>query len=53
MVESLRSMKYRCLTASAVTQALDFNEYEVFPIFITLNGEWRVGPQLTEPATNN
>ena len=37
-------------TAKAVTQALDFNEFEVFPIFITLNGEWRVGPQLTEPA---
>lgn len=38
-------------TAKAVTQALDFNEYDVFPIFITLNGEWRVGPQLTQPAT--
>ena len=50
MEESLRSMKYRCLTASAVTQALDFNEYEVHPIFITLDGEWRVGPQLTEPV---
>lgn len=37
-------------TAKAVTQALDFNEYDVTPIFITLNGEWRVGPQLTEPA---
>ena len=37
-------------TAKAVTQALDFNDYDVTPIFITLNGEWRVGPQLTEPA---
>lgn len=37
-------------TAKAVTQALDFNEFDVFPIFITLKGEWRVGPQLTEPA---
>ena len=37
-------------TAKAVTQALDFNEFDVFPIFITLNGEWRVGPQLTEAA---
>lgn len=37
-------------TAKAATQALDFNEYDVFPIFITLDGEWRVGPQLTEPA---
>lgn len=38
------------LTARAVTQALNFNEYEIYPIFITLDGEWRVGPQLTEPA---
>lgn len=37
-------------TAKAVTQALDFSEFDVFPIFITLNGEWRVGPQLTEAA---
>ena len=37
-------------TAKAVTQAVDFNEFDVFPIFITLKGEWRVGPQLTEPA---
>ncbi|MCH7323644.1 D-alanine--D-alanine ligase [Solibacillus sp. MA9] len=37
-------------TARAVTQALDFSEFDVFPIFITLNGEWRVGPQLTEAA---
>ncbi|MEK4230968.1 D-alanine--D-alanine ligase [Solibacillus sp. FSL H8-0538] len=38
------------LTARAVTQALNFDVYEVHPIFITLDGEWRVGPQLTEPA---
>lgn len=25
-------------TAKAVTQALDFNEFDVFPIFITLKG---------------
>ncbi|MEG0473837.1 MAG: D-alanine--D-alanine ligase [Solibacillus sp.] len=37
-------------TAQAVTQALNFNEYDVYPIFITLDGEWRVGPQLIEPA---
>lgn len=37
-------------TARAVTQALDFMEYDVFPIYITLHGEWRVGAQLTEPA---
>lgn len=38
------------LTAKAVTQAVNFGEYEIHPIFITLDGEWRVGPQLTEPA---
>lgn len=38
------------LTAKAVTQALDFNDVDIFPIFITLNGEWRVGPQLTQPV---
>lgn len=37
-------------TARAVTQALDFEEYDVFPVFITLNGEWRTGPQLTAPV---
>ena len=33
-------------TAKAVTNALSFDQYEVHPIFITLDGEWRVGPQL-------
>ena len=37
-------------TARAVTQALNFEEYDVFPIFITLDGEWRTGPQLTAPV---
>lgn len=37
-------------TAKAVTQALNFDNYEVYPIFITLDGEWRTGPQLTAPA---
>ncbi len=37
-------------TAKAVTQALNFEQYEVYPIFITLDGEWRTGPQLTAPA---
>ncbi|MEO4054921.1 D-alanine--D-alanine ligase [Solibacillus sp. CAU 1738] len=36
-------------TAKAVTQALNFDNYEVYPIFITLDGEWRTGPQLTAP----
>ncbi|MER2108156.1 MAG: D-alanine--D-alanine ligase [Solibacillus sp.] len=38
------------MTARAVTQAVNFNEYEVYPIFITLDGEWRVGAELTAPA---
>lgn len=37
-------------TAKAVTQALNFDEYEVHPIFITLEGEWLIGPQLTAPV---
>ena len=37
-------------TAKAVTQALDFEQYEVHPIFITLDGEWLTGPQLIAPV---
>lgn len=37
-------------TAQAVTQALNFNDYDVLPVFITLDGEWCVGPQLVAPA---
>ncbi|MGE7622332.1 D-alanine--D-alanine ligase [Viridibacillus sp. NPDC096237] len=37
-------------TARAVTQALNFDKFDVFPIFITREGEWRKGEQLTEPA---
>lgn len=37
-------------TARAVTQALNFEQYDVHPIFITLDGEWLTGPQLTAPA---
>lgn len=37
-------------TARAVTQALDFEKYEVYPVFITLQGEWLTGPQLTAPV---
>ena len=34
-------------TARAVMQALNFDEYEVYPIYITQEGEWRKGSQLT------
>jgi len=38
-------------TARAVTGALNFEEYEVYPIFITLEGEWRRGDRLKKPAS--
>ncbi len=38
------------LTARAVSQAVDFNKYEVFPIFISKDGEWRKGKALTGPV---
>lgn len=37
-------------TARAVTNAVDFHKYEVIPIYITYEGEWRKGEPLTEPA---
>lgn len=37
-------------TAKAVIQALHFDKYDVFPIFITREGEWRRGEQLTVPV---
>lgn len=38
------------LTARAVSQAINFDKYEVYPIYITKNGEWRKGSPLTGPA---
>lgn len=35
-------------TAISVMQALDFNRYEVYPVFITLMGEWIAGERLEE-----
>lgn len=37
-------------TAKAATQALNFDKYDIFPVFITRGGEWRVGEQLIAPA---
>lgn len=37
-------------TALAVTKAIDFEAYEVFPIYITQDGEWRKGARLEETA---
>lgn len=39
-------------TAKAATQALNFDKYDIFPVFITRGGEWRVGEQLKEPAAS-
>lgn len=39
-------------TARAVTQALNFEQYEVYPIYITQEGEWKKGPLLEGPATS-
>lgn len=38
------------LTARAVSQAINFDKYEVYPIFITKTGEWRKEGQLTGPV---
>lgn len=37
-------------TAKSVMQALNFNEYEVYPVFITLKGEWIAGERMQQPA---
>ncbi|MFJ5770708.1 D-alanine--D-alanine ligase [Psychrobacillus sp. NPDC093180] len=38
------------LTARAVSQAINFEKYEVYPIYITKTGEWIKGSVLTGPA---
>ncbi len=37
-------------TARAVIQAVDFNRYEVIPVYITYDGEWRKGQPLESPV---
>ena len=37
-------------TALAVTKAINFDAYEVYPIYITQDGEWRKGARLEETA---
>lgn len=39
-------------TACAVTGALNFEEYEIYPIYITPDGEWRRGERLEKPANS-
>jgi len=37
-------------TARAVMQAVDFNKFEVIPVYITYEGQWRKGEPLEKPA---
>lgn len=37
-------------TALAVTKALDFTKFDIYPIYITTDGTWITGKQLTEPV---
>lgn len=37
-------------TATAVTNAIDFDKYEVIPVYITYEGEWRKGEPLAAPV---
>ncbi len=37
-------------TALAVTKALDFRNFDIYPIYITTDGAWITGKQLTAPA---
>lgn len=37
-------------TAFAVIKALDLEKFEIYPIYITKQGQWMKGPQLLEPA---
>lgn len=37
-------------TALAVIKAIDFNRYDVYPIFITEAGKWLIGDKLTSPV---
>lgn len=37
-------------TALAVIRAFDHSKYEIVPFYITKQGEWRSGPQLTGPV---
>ncbi|KIL52190.1 D-alanine--D-alanine ligase [Jeotgalibacillus soli] len=38
------------LTAKAVIQALDLTKYDIDPVYISAEGEWRKGPKLEGPV---
>ncbi|AIE58739.1 D-alanine--D-alanine ligase [Bacillus methanolicus] len=39
-------------TAMAVIKALDLEKFDIYPIYITEEGQWIKGPQLTGPVEN-
>ncbi|WP_042352516.1 D-alanine--D-alanine ligase [Bacillus massiliigorillae] len=39
-------------TALAVSKALDFTKFDIYPVYITVEGNWITGDQLTAPAKN-
>ncbi|MCL6570752.1 MAG: D-alanine--D-alanine ligase [Bacillus sp. (in: Bacteria)] len=39
-------------TAMAVIKALDLEKFEIYPIYINIEGQWIKGPQLNEPVEN-
>lgn len=39
-------------TALAVSKALDFTKFDIYPVYITTEGNWITGEQLTAPAQN-
>ena len=39
-------------TALAVIRALDLEKFEIYPIYINVEGQWVKGPQLLEPVEN-
>ncbi|MFS0784389.1 D-alanine--D-alanine ligase [Bacillus sp. 1P06AnD] len=39
-------------TALAVTKALDFTKFDIYPVYITTEGNWIAGKQLTAPAAD-
>ncbi|MBY0121179.1 D-alanine--D-alanine ligase [Bacillus sp. S/N-304-OC-R1] len=39
-------------TAMAVIKALDLEKFEIYPIYISKDGEWNKGPQLTGPVSS-
>lgn len=39
-------------TALSVIQALNFEKFDVYPVFISKEGKWHPGPKLTEKVSN-